>query len=557
MEDTCFQNIGSIQNIGGLPVRFCKPYTKLVNRRWRPPHCNSDDVSSKTDADVSLASAMPPSLMLPRQRALPPLDGVHQVGDEVAGKYVIKKVLGQGGMGTTFEAVTADGESVALKVLSLRGMKGWKELDLFEREARVLRSLKHPSIAEYIDHFEVDTGTDRWFYLVQKVAQGQSLADLVSSGWRVTEAEVVKIALQVLEVLRYLESLRPPVVHRDIKPENIILDKETGKVKVVDFGAVQEAAATTFLGSTVVGTYGYMAPEQFQNRAGPQSDLYALGCTILFLLSGRPPSSFPQKRLRVDFRGAVTVSEPLALVLEQLLEPAVEDRFQSAGQVIEALQGTPRVPINGGQLRVQKSFGQLKENRRMGRPSGTKVMVEKSYNELLITIPPSGLTAETIGSGTFAVAWTSFVGFWTASAITAGAPLLFSAFSIPFWVVGAGLLRQVGSNIAVSVNVKIQRNGKFNMEWKLRSLWSHTEEGRTENISSARVIATGSENDRQVTVCEILEGVKSHLFGGGLHLVEKEWLVSEITDFLQLPYQPFKPVERARRLDNSESGWWD
>lgn len=106
---------------------------------------------------------------------------------------------------------------------------------------------------------------------------------------------------QVLNVLQYLESLSPPVVHRDIKPENIVFDPATGRIQVVDFGGVQKMAAlgpNGPLGSTVVGTYGFMAPEQFQNRASSQSDLYSLGATVLFLLSGGvPPSDFPQVRV--------------------------------------------------------------------------------------------------------------------------------------------------------------------------------------------------------------------------------------------------------------------
>ncbi|MCO5599422.1 hypothetical protein L7F22_053525 [Adiantum nelumboides] len=259
---------------------------------------------------------------------LPPLSVIHSQGDVVGGKYKILSLLGQGGLATTYEAEGLDGERVALKAISLRSIKGWKELDLFEREARVLKSLRHPGIPEYIDYFEVDSAMDRAFYIVQMVAKGRSLADLIQTGWRATEQDVKRIAVEVLEILQYLGSLRPPVIHRDVKPENIILDEATGAVKLVDFGAVQDAAAVTIVGSTVVGTYGYMAPEQFQNRATVLSDLYGLGCTILFLISGKPPSSFPQKRLRIEFQDSLIAEPDFRRVLERLLEPAPEDRFQ-------------------------------------------------------------------------------------------------------------------------------------------------------------------------------------------------------------------------------------
>lgn len=223
-----------------------------------------------------------------------PIGVIHNKGDVVTGKYTIIGLFGQGAMGVTFEAERSDGEVVALKAMSLRNMKGWKELDLFEREARVLKSLNHPGIPAYIDYFQVDTKDDRIFYIAQRAAKGKSLEDLITGGWRVSEEKVKDIAIEVLSVLQYLGDLRPPVIHRDIKPENIILDKETGDVKVVDFGAVQDVASSTLIGSTVVGTYGYMAPEQFQNRATLQTDLYGLGGTMLYMLSGRPPSYFPQ-----------------------------------------------------------------------------------------------------------------------------------------------------------------------------------------------------------------------------------------------------------------------
>ncbi|CAM6093156.1 unnamed protein product [Calypogeia fissa] len=274
-----------------------------------------------------------------------PLGVSHKIGDVVGGKYRIIGVLGQGGVGTTYEAEREDGTTVALKALSLRNMKVWKDLELFEREARVLKSLRHPNIPEYIDYFEVDSSSDRAFYIAQKVAKGTSLADFVRGGWRFTEQEVVWIANEILQVLNYLGNLHPPVYHRDIKPENVIVDSDAKIVKVVDFGAVQDAASATLIGSTVIGTYGYMAPEQFQNRATSQTDLYGLGGTLLFLLSGRSPSSFAQKRLKVDF-SSVTVSPRLAAIIDKLLEPAPEDRFQSPLDVMYALKSVNE-PLNG------------------------------------------------------------------------------------------------------------------------------------------------------------------------------------------------------------------
>lgn len=458
------------------------------------------------------------------------IEGIHKYGDIVDGKYRITGLLGQGGASITYEAEVGDDNKVALKAMSLRNMRGWKDLDLFERECRVLQSLKHPSIPQYIDYFEVDTESDRVFYIVQKIANGRSLGDLVESGWRISEDEVKEITLKVLEILQYLGNLRPPVIHRDIKPENIILDTKTNTVSLVDFGAVQDAVSMTMIGSTVVGTYGYMAPEQFQNRATLQTDLYGLGGTVLYMLSGRSPSSFPQKRLKVDFRGFVPMSLHLADIVERLLEPAPEDRFQSAEEVIKALRLE-----NGSSYDVvfKNDRTRLSSNMKIRQPAGTKVELSRTLSNLKINIPPGGLTAEIAGTGTFAVAWNAFIAFWTGSAIRMGAPVFFTLFSLPFWFVGIGLARRAFSGLVISVDLNFGVK-EFFITWKLGNLWSYKVDGKTKDILSVGVIIEAEQNGQPITTCCIKEGIKSHTFGAGLELIEKEWLVQEINDFLGL-----------------------
>ena len=137
---------------------------------------------------------------------------------------VIREVLGKGSFGTTYACERPDvGDEVALKVLTLREMRDWKALQLFEREAKTLKGLSHPAIPAYVDYFEVDSECDVKFCLVQKIAPGASLQSLVDGGWRPTEPEIVAIAEQLLETLAYLASLRPPVAHRDVKPGNCLL----------------------------------------------------------------------------------------------------------------------------------------------------------------------------------------------------------------------------------------------------------------------------------------------------------------------------------------------
>jgi serine/threonine protein kinase len=254
-------------------------------------------------------------------------------------KYELAELLGQGGSGSTYRAIRlADQTSVAIKVLSLRHLQDWKQLELFEREAKVLSQLSHPQIPQYLDYFHVDTPDNRAFYIVQQLAPGKPLTEWVHCGWWGTEAEVKDIARQLLEILKYLHQQSPPLVHRDIKPHNIIRSDD-GLVFLVDFGSVQNVYHSTFLkGSTVAGTYGYMAPEQFRGAAVPGSDFYGLGATILYLLTHRSPAELPQERLKLSFRNHVNISRHFADWLETMLEPDVIDRFPSAERALELLK---------------------------------------------------------------------------------------------------------------------------------------------------------------------------------------------------------------------------
>jgi serine/threonine protein kinase len=257
--------------------------------------------------------------------------------------YDILGILGEGGSGVTYRAIDPRTQQpVALKALSLHQMNDWKAIELFEREAKVLSTLDRDGIPKYLDYFTTDLDGDRYFYIVQSLAPGKTLSEWMHSGWRVTEAELKPIIIQILEILIYLHRHYPPIVHRDLKPSNI-LKTEDGKIYLVDFGAVQQTYHDTFMrGSTVVGTYGYMAPEQFRGQAVPATDLYGLGATILHLLTHRSPAEIPQDGLRLNFRDRLQVSSSFADWLERMLEPDVGSRFSSSTKALEVLKNPPK-----------------------------------------------------------------------------------------------------------------------------------------------------------------------------------------------------------------------
>ncbi|MBD1804199.1 serine/threonine protein kinase [Microcoleus sp. FACHB-SPT15] len=228
----------------------------------------------------------------------------------------------------------------------------WDEFKLFEREAQVLKNLNHPRIPKYRDYFSLDRHAGEglcWFGLVQNYIPGHSLQQLLDEGHRFTEAQVRSIATQVLDILIYLHGLNPPVLHRDIKPSNLIWGTDE-QVYLVDFGAVQDPTAVEGATFTVVGTAGYAPLEQFYGKAVPASDLYALGATLIHLLTGTAPADLPQSNLRIQFRDRISVNLSFIRWIESLTEPDLDQRFSSASLALEALDvlqagGSPSAPL--------------------------------------------------------------------------------------------------------------------------------------------------------------------------------------------------------------------
>jgi hypothetical protein len=253
----------------------------------------------------------------------------------IGDRFEVQRELGKGGFGTTYAAIDrTTGREVAVKLLDLHRVSEWKAVELFEREAKVLRSLDHPGIPAYIEFRPLED--QRQAYLVQGLAPGHNLLELLETR-RFTEAEIIDLARRVLDILGYLTSLHPVVVHRDVKPANILLDAD-GTVSLVDFGAVRDIASATMTGgSTVAGTFGYMAPEQLHGAAQPSSDLYGLGMTLIHLATGRAPSDFDKKRLKPDFRAHVHFSRGFEDLIDRLIEPIPDDRFHHAAEVLAEL----------------------------------------------------------------------------------------------------------------------------------------------------------------------------------------------------------------------------
>jgi serine/threonine protein kinase len=257
-------------------------------------------------------------------------------------RYKLKQQLGKNPGRQTWLAediISSTKKLVIVKLLAVSPQTDWQELKLFEREAQVLANLIHPKIPQYLDYFSIDEQASSgliWFGLVQQYIPGQSLQEMLNQKRKFYPPEVRSFAIQILEILIYLHELSPPVLHRDIKPSNLVLGKDR-KIYLVDFGAVQDKAKAEGVTFTVVGTNGYVPPEQLWGKAVPASDLYALGATLIHLLTGISPVYLTQQ-MQIQFADKVILSPGFNYWLEKLTAPAVEKRFNSAREALKALQ---------------------------------------------------------------------------------------------------------------------------------------------------------------------------------------------------------------------------
>jgi serine/threonine-protein kinase len=253
--------------------------------------------------------------------------------------YQILRILGQGGMGTTYLARDQTGEIagypqlLVLKQMNADMAKIAKARELFEREAHTLKSLHHPGIPKYYDFF-VEGGKK---YLAMELIHGQDLEKLILLKGPVTPKEAIAWMIQTCDVLDYLHSQDPPLIHRDIKPANLMVRNSNRRIVVLDFGAVKEIGTAP---GTRIGAEGYCAPEQERGQPLTQSDLYAIGPTLIYLLTGENPFKFYRPRgrnFRFDLDKVPTITPQLREVIDRVTEPLPRDRYQTAKELSAAL----------------------------------------------------------------------------------------------------------------------------------------------------------------------------------------------------------------------------
>ena len=266
--------------------------------------------------------------------------------------YRVSQLLGQGGFGATFlarnESLPGNPYCVIkqLRPASTTPQVMQMARELFRREAKTLGKIgNHPQLPSLLDYFE----TDQEFYLVQEYISGSTLHREVKRGGPFTEAGIKQFLSELLPIIEYIHSQQ--VIHRDIKPANLIRRNQDRKLVLIDFGAVKDqvnpAAASntdqTALTAFAIGTPGYAPPEQMALRPVYASDIYAVGVTCIYLLTGKSPKDldYDPSTGEMVWQRYIQLSDHLVNVLKKMLEVSVRHRYQSAKDILRALDLEP------------------------------------------------------------------------------------------------------------------------------------------------------------------------------------------------------------------------
>ncbi len=460
------------------------------------------------------------------------------LADQVLGdRYQIQSLIGRQTGRRTFLARDLQTEqSVILKLLLFGVDFTWDDLKLFEREAEVLKSIDLPALPNYLDWFDVNTELGKGFVLVQTYIEARSLQNWLDAGRTFSEEELISIAKQLLTILDYLHNRQPAVIHRDIKPSNILLSDRSGnspgQVYLVDFGSVRTATNGSTI--TVVGTYGYMPPEQFGGQTTPASDLYALGATIICLATGQHPSELPQKDLQIDFVDAlsrkshpqVNLSARTIKWLKSMTASSVDSRLQSATQALIALN----LPNRDSTLTIGH------------QPFGSKIKLNTTDRVFEISIPPKGFSLGLILAIGIAVFWNGNVLVFILAGLvtfTSGGWMMLLLI-IPFMWLGIMMIWGIIFDLFGIQKLRIDESkiSLFSVVFGLRCLASNASRQYLDRIEFIPLYyAKDSDGGRVAVPAHINLWAGNQQFcleKFNLTQPEQEWFVSELTEWLDL-----------------------
>ncbi|MEG3844439.1 protein kinase [Microcoleus sp. herbarium14] len=276
------------------------------------------------------------------------------LGQTLAGRYHIIKHLGGGGFGQTYVAQDRKRSgNLRCVVKQLKPQHNDPQTlqvarRLFETETETLHKLgTHSRIPELLDSFEEDGE----FYLVQQWIEGKDLGKELIPGKRLCESEVIVIVQEIVEILVFVQQHK--VIHRDIKPSNLMRRISDGKIFLIDFGAVKQISTQVVnsIGqippTVAIGTYGYMPPEQRNGHPNFCSDIYAVGAIGIECLTGTFPGDLPKNADgEIIWRDRAQVSNEFADILSKMVRYHFRERYQSATEVLQALNSLKTPPAS-------------------------------------------------------------------------------------------------------------------------------------------------------------------------------------------------------------------
>ncbi|MDJ0634287.1 MAG: serine/threonine-protein kinase [Xenococcaceae cyanobacterium MO_188.B29] len=488
--------------------------------------------------------------------------------DEILqGRYAIERQLRKhAGRQTLLARDLATQELVVIKLLTFGNDFEWQDLKLFAREAQILQELSHPAIPCYLDYFELNLPDLKGFALVQTYIPARSLSEHLQAGRTFSEVEVKQIAKALLEVLIYLHERLPPVIHRDLKASNVLLGaprsgslrdrsgEHVGQVYLVDFGSVRglsdgssescadfvKTAVAQQDGSiTVVGTYGYMPPEQFGGRAVPATDLYGLGATLIHLVTGSHPADLLQDDMKIQFEQLVNLSPAFLNWLKWLTEPSLKRRSASAREALQALDNLS-----------SRQFSLV-----VCQPEYSRIQLVKQEERLEITIPPAGFSFRLGFLCGFDLIWLSVLINWTISVWGEPSLILFPIFH---WAFGIWIFLAILFTLFGKIRFCLTPE-KISLTYELLGLkYTFPRPGQRQDIDKLEVVERQVVRSRGAIKERVKGSVPSQLviwtvkrkyvLGRNaftqwlrisrrrvLHASELDWLAQELSDWLELP----------------------
>jgi serine/threonine protein kinase len=348
------------------------------------------------------------------------------------GRYVPIRLLGRGGFGAAFLARDRripGMRQCVVKQFQPTGNLSSNQLQiaqqLFEREAEVLAEIgnEHPQIPDLFAFFPITVPSlqpgqqDQFFYLVQEYINGQNLEEELVSKGKFSESEILEVLQEILKVLKFVHNRG--IIHRDIKPSNIMRRRD-GRLFLLDFGAVKQVTNLPENSSTGIYSLGFAPPEQMAgNQVFPSTDLYALAVSVITLLTGQEATKlFDGYSNQWKWRTQANINPRLADILDKMLLPAANQRFQSAQEVLDVLAGVD--PAHSNQSKHIKPTSLRPAQSSMGVTSQFPTAIPAfSTWELLAGAAFSGFEGALIGIAFFSLIRNPIVTLGIACAILA------------------------------------------------------------------------------------------------------------------------------------------